>query len=178
MITYSEFRPMACDHKGVGLEDRQHWLVAPVSRNRDSSVLQESNWNVVTDALNKLDRWEEADDEPEVEIHRFSHWACGWVEVCLIRPDTPAAAEAERFESALADYPIASDEAFSMAEHEAAYEVWRSMRPKERLKAIEERPQDWKFERFSELLGTVRAHGDNDPFFHTYNGELSKLYGE
>jgi hypothetical protein len=43
----------------------------------------------------------------------------------LIRPGTPEAKSAEDWESALADYPIASDSDYSERETEAANETWR-----------------------------------------------------
>ena len=56
MITYREFRPSGFDVKGLGLDDRQDWLVAPVTVNRDSNCLERSNWEVVTDDITSTDQ--------------------------------------------------------------------------------------------------------------------------
>ena len=112
-------------------------------------------------------------------MHRFGHWACGWFEVVLLRPGSPAFEEAERIEGALADYPILNDEAFNQAEWEAAAENWRTMRVKDRIEMMRKRPRDWKFESFAELLGTIRGHGVNAVQFNGYHGDnLARIYGE
>ena len=36
---YRDFRPTGLDPKGLGLADRQDWLVVPIIRTRDSSIL-------------------------------------------------------------------------------------------------------------------------------------------
>ena len=110
MKTYSEFRPTGFDPKGLALEDRQDWLVAPCGHNRDSTLLDESNWATQLKAL------PEGDD---AEIHCFGHWACGWFEILIVRPGSAAAKEAEELEGALSNYPVLSDEDYSEREFEA-----------------------------------------------------------
>jgi hypothetical protein len=110
MRTYAEFRPTAFDCAGLALEDRQGWLVAPCGHNRDSTLLAESNWAAQEKAL------PEGDD---VEVHRFGHWANGWFELTIVRPGSAAAKEAVEIESALANYPVLSDEDYSAREFEA-----------------------------------------------------------
>jgi len=65
MRLYREFSPTQFDTKGLGLDDRQDWLVASVSRTRDSDCLAESNFETALKSLGG-----EGDD---VEVHRFSH---------------------------------------------------------------------------------------------------------
>lgn len=125
MLAYSQFRPTACDNAGLGCDDRQSWLVAPVGLNRDSGPLERSNWRVVLADL--------GGEGIDVEVHRFGHWACGWFEVILVRPDTAAAVSAEEWEGALSDYPVASDEDFSNEEQQEADAVWSAMGQSERL---------------------------------------------
>jgi len=124
MQTYSGFQPTGFDSKAdfavfdsEAIDNIQDWLIAPVQRNRDSGVLAESNWAVVLTDL--------GGEGDNVQIHRFGHWACGWYELMLIRPGTPEAKSAEDWESALADYPIASESDYSERETEAANETWR-----------------------------------------------------
>ena len=112
MQQYKEFQPTCFDFRGIGLEDRQDWYVAPVSQTRDSEALELSNFAVVLKSL------EEADTGEDVEVHRFGHWGPGWFEIILVRPDTPAYKEAQDWEAALADYPVADDMHYSELECE------------------------------------------------------------
>lgn len=123
MITYSKFRPTSWDIRGLGLEDRQDWLVAPCGLSRDSGVRETANWRAMLRALGG-----ESDD---VEIHRFGHWACGWLEIVIVRPDSAAATEAESIECGLADYPIVCDTTHGEVESEFASNVWRTFAAKE-----------------------------------------------
>lgn len=134
MRTYAKFQPSGFDTKGLGLPDRQDWLVAPVTVNRDSDCLTRSNWEVVTESF-RLNP--EASDEDEFEVHRFGHWACGWFEVCLVKPDTSTARMAEDWESALADYPVASDDHFSDLEYRETSDYWARMSLRERRSECE-----------------------------------------
>lgn len=130
MITYAQFCPSGCDARGLGLPNRQEWLVVPVGTNRDADALQRSNWAVVTADLEKQPAT--SYDDPDVEIHRFGHWACGWFEVALVRPGSPAAEAAERWECALSDYQVADENHFSDLEHTETMTYWGQMRLDER----------------------------------------------
>ena len=117
MKRYRDWSPSAFDTRGLALGERQDWFVLPVGTNRDADALTRSNWRVVV-----ADLGGESDD---LEIHRFGHWACGWFEIAIVRPDTEAAKSAEEWEAALSDYPVASDDDFSNEEQEEAQIVWR-----------------------------------------------------
>lgn len=133
MRTYSEFRPTGFDCRGLGLEDRQDWLVAPVGTNRDADRLTRSNWAVVTEDI--------ASHDPEGtdhELHSFGHWACGHFDICLVRPGSKAAECAEGWESALADYPVASDDHHSELEWSEMAEYWEGMSLRERVRVLSE----------------------------------------
>ena len=71
MERYSGFRPTQFDHN-IDI-DRADWLVCPVTHNRDSGALDESNWQAQIKALSEADG-DESDTE-NWEIHRFGHWA-------------------------------------------------------------------------------------------------------
>lgn len=121
--TYREFQPTGFDSRSnfvaydsEAIDSIQNWLVGP-SRNRDSSCLEESNFAVVLKDL--------GGEGDNVQVHRFGHWACGWYELILIRPETREASSWAEWESALADYPVADDSDFSERECEAANETWR-----------------------------------------------------
>lgn len=133
MKPYSQFRPTQFDQKGLGCDDQQDWLVAVTSRTRDSDVLTESNWTVA------CKEFDEADPEGvDHDVHRFGHWGPGWFEIILVRPGSKCQEIAEGHESALADYPVLSDDDFCQAECEAANEAWASMLTSERLEYLSE----------------------------------------
>jgi hypothetical protein len=92
------------------------------SHHRDSDILDESNWEVITNDL--IHRFPE-----DTKIEGASHWAVGWVEhlsVRLLEKDgrpTEAAAAVKEWKDLLDNYPIASDEDYSRREWENAIET-------------------------------------------------------
>ena len=163
MKTYKEFRPTGFDsHIEIqGDEDRESWLVLPCGRNRDSDCLDESNYY---SALKSL----EGEGE-DVEVHRFGHWACGWFEIIIVRPDTKAAKEAEEIEAALANYSIVLDaDDLSEREMQAATETWRNCySDAQRIEYIRDNRSQFEFYSFVDMLGCVRGK-----YFLGYASEL------
>lgn len=146
MITYAQFRPTACDAKGLGLEERQHWLVVPVSESRDSGALERSNFRTAQKSL------------PNAERHEFGHWACGWFAILLVEPDTADAKAAEEIECALADYPVLCDEDFSELEEEDARETWANCyTDASRLEYIRENRSQFEFRNLADMIACVRG---------------------
>lgn len=121
--TYAQFAPTAFDPKGLGLDDRQDWIVAPVSRTSDSGPLSESNFITAVKIF--------GGESDTVEIHRFGHWGPGWFEIVLVHPSL--ASEVEKMEDALNDYPVLDDDDFSAREYDAAHERWGFMSMRERI---------------------------------------------
>lgn len=119
--TYGQYRPTACDTAGLGLDDRQAWLVAPCGLNRDSGVRDESNWHAQLKAL--------GGESETCEVHRFGHWACGWFEIAIVDPSR--ADEIESIVNALASYPILDDNDCSQRESDAADAAWDQWEIKE-----------------------------------------------
>jgi hypothetical protein len=130
MKRYSGWKPTQFDSAGLACTDKQDWFVAPCGRNRDSGDLEESNWAAQCSVLDVVDS-EGADHE----IHSFNHWACGWFDIMLIRPDTVAFKLADELEDQLADYPILNEDDYSRRECESAEEGWRNASLKERMQA-------------------------------------------
>ena len=60
-----------------GEMEHADWVVV-IGRNRDSEVLEESNF---ASALEQL-----GGESKNVEIHRFGHWGCGWFELLMVNP--------------------------------------------------------------------------------------------
>jgi len=80
--TFIEYQPTKYDRKGKGADfDNRNWFVSPIQLNRDSNLLDQSNFTCFTQALQEI--------EPEGDhwqIHRFGHWAVGWFEILILNP--------------------------------------------------------------------------------------------
>lgn len=125
---YAEFQPTGFDCKGLNSEhighgeedsDRSAWFVAPCSITRDSGALERANWIEQENALDSIDPAGESH-----ETHRFGHWACGWLEIVLVKPGTRTADRAAELAAALEDYPVLSDDKLSELEHEEEVSDW------------------------------------------------------
>lgn len=161
METYSKFAPTGFDPAGAFLDDdRQDWLVVPVSRTRDTGPLEESNFDAALEMLGG-----ESDD---VEVHRFGHWGPGWFEIIIVRPGSEAETAAKEIESRLEDYPLLDEDDASERETEAANDVWRDCyNVKERVRYIRKNRSQFEFRSLSDMLGCVRGE-----YFSGYASEL------
>lgn len=87
------------------------WFIGPCGHHRDSELIAESNWDVM------LASFSEADPErADHEVHRFGHWAVGWVEEVTYRPGSKVAEVADKLRDSLDDYPILSESHHSALE--------------------------------------------------------------
>lgn len=111
MLEYAKFRPTGFDPRGLGLDERQDWLVMEVTRTRDSDLLTQSNWDATLRGL--------GGESETVEVHRFGHWGPGWYEIILIKPDSPQVSIAEEIEGALSNYPVLDDSDYSERQWDA-----------------------------------------------------------
>lgn len=116
LTRYADFAPTPFDHAGAFLRNRQEWLVVPVTRNRDSHSLAESNFAAALEIL--------GGESETVEVHRFGHWGPGWFELILVHPSR--ASEAQGIADRLEDYPILDEEDASKREWEDYCEAWDS----------------------------------------------------
>lgn len=123
-MKYAEFKPTGFDNHITFDEDRESWLVVPVNRNRDSDILDESNFEA---ALKQL-----GGESDTVEIHRFGHWANGWFEIILADPQHGDALV--EMQKSLEDYPLLDEEDHSQREYNAIFEVWNNMSLSDRIK--------------------------------------------
>ena len=114
METYNTFRPTGFDRSGLGLQSQQDWLVVPAARNRDSNLLDLSNFDAALAMM--------GGEGDNCEVHRFGHWGCGWFEIIIVKPDTPTAATAEEIEEALENYPVLDEDDWGKREYEAYVE--------------------------------------------------------
>lgn len=130
MKSYRDWAPTPFDVKGLNCEDRQNWLVAPCSQNRDSCALARSNFEAQIKRL--------GGESATVEVHRFGHWACGWLEIVIVKPESKAAEECDRIESELEDYPVLDEDHYSSLQCEDANEYWQNMADWQRKEALED----------------------------------------
>lgn len=112
MDKYKDFQPTPFDPKGHGLDDKQEWLVFPVTQTRDSDALSRSNFEVSEEEFKKLDP-----EGTHYENHRFGHWGPGWFEIILIDPNAEKLIlRSEELIRALEEYPILDEEHYYQLE--------------------------------------------------------------
>lgn len=90
---------------GCSNHEHRNWLIGPVGHHRDSDTVEESNWQVMLDAMSDADPSGE-----NYEVHRFGHWAVGWVEEIAARPGSKCAALAAELRERLDNYPLLDEE--------------------------------------------------------------------
>ncbi len=112
MHTFAQYKN-ECTDFGSSLKDRDDWLVC-IGRNRESDHADESNFAC---ALKRL-----GGESDTVEVVRFGHWACGWVEHIFVHPSREA--DAQAIVDAIDDYPILDEDDFSEREMNAAFQSW------------------------------------------------------
>lgn len=122
---YRSFVPTCFDNH-ITLEDRETWLVAPVSQTRDSEALEQSNFATCLEIL--------GGESETVEVHRFGHWGHGWFELILVDPSRRD--EVEAIADRLENYPVLDEEDFSRREWEDWQESWDSWARREYLDGV------------------------------------------
>ena len=146
-MQYRDHTPTAFDHH-CPLEDRENWLLAPVSQTRDSDPLNRSNFEVVLAAL--------GGESETLEVHRFGHWGPGWYELILVHPSRES--EVLAWEEKLSDYPVADEEHFGTLEAEEAQEVWRDCYDNlDRVDYIRRNPNQFDFDGLTDMIGCING---------------------
>lgn len=145
------------------------YFVAPVSRNRDSDILTESNFDQQWESL----RAHLADvpnaDECSPQIVRERHFLCGWVEWVAIHESNESALRvADNLAARLERYPVLNEEDWSAREEEEAQRVWaKCFNTRERIAYLRENWRQFEFGSFAELLAVARGC-----YFNGYASEL------
>lgn len=87
---------------------RAGWRIG-LSVHRDSDALERSNWRVIAPPM-------VAEYGDDCAIERMGHWAVGWTDYLLVRPDSSAEAAMVGWLDRLADYPVADEDDYSALE--------------------------------------------------------------
>lgn len=105
------------------------------ARNPTEGILGEANFQAVVNALN-----EQFSDAPDAfYTWTARHWACGYVEYAMIRPEYLDPVTAEFFEDMLNDYdgyPVIDEHLYSEMEWEAIQKYWEEASESERLELL------------------------------------------
>ena len=162
MKRYRDWRPTEFDRPGLAgdAEGIASWWVL-LLRSRDSSCLEESNFAAALAML--------GGESETCEVHRFSHWACGWFEVILAAPEREA--EVRAILDRIADYPVLDEDDVVRREYESAFETWSGCYSAlERIRWMRDRDCE-PAESFAELRSIARGEAMPSPV----NGDLSSL---
>lgn len=111
MQRYRDYAPTPYDSRGLNLDDAQDWFVLPTGQNRDSDVVDRSNFRTALELM--------GGESETVEVHRFGHWACGWFEIIIINPSLYDKAVAEIVDP-LESHPVLDEDDMSQLEFEEA----------------------------------------------------------
>jgi hypothetical protein len=88
-----------------------------LSRNRDSGLMEESNFQSALKMLNG--------ESDTVKIIRANHWAVGWIEMILIHEsDKVSVDKGNEIEESLENYPILDEDDFYERESEKETEMY------------------------------------------------------
>ena len=121
-----------------------------LGRNRDSDCISESNFE---SALKQL-----GGESDNVEILRYGHWACGWVEYLNVKRGTPEHEVAMQICDSLESYPVLDEFDLSERESETANEIWKNCYNEiERIQYIREHRKEFEFYDYSDLISCVRG---------------------
>lgn len=101
-----------------GLDGRANYMgedhgdfVVVIGRNRDSNMLDESNFAAALEML--------GGESSTVKVERFGHWGCGWFELIMVSPGAPRKLQtAFEIKRALEHYPVLDDADYSERESE------------------------------------------------------------
>ena len=103
------------------------------SVNRDSNLLDQSNWDSINKAFEPF-------DQDFVITWRAGHWAVGWVEYFGIAENAPdeMIIEAAEIVAALEDYPILDESDYSERQYEAVQDYWENESIRYRLEIFKD----------------------------------------
>lgn len=155
----------AFKHESAYWGDRRDWFVV-AAHNRDSDILDESNWQSLLEMLG-------GESDGLVAVERASHWICGWVEYLCIHPrNRTALRTAILAHSSLSQYPILDEEKHSQLEDESCRQTWeKCFNTQDRVDYF--RKHSYCRGMFSTLLRAVRGSWDDAASVLNCPGDLA-----
>ena len=157
METYREYAP-TCFDRHLQIDDRENWIVCPVSQTRDSSALEKSNFRTVL-----ADMGGESDT---LEIHRFGHWGPGWYEIIIVHPSREK--EVMAWTERLEEYCVADEYDYSQLESENELEYWDNFGRSEFVDTLQ---RECYFEPTEEIIDDI----DSDVLYRFFKDEGGHL---
>ena len=127
MQKYKDYAPTGFDTRGLSADENgiTDWLVLPCGRNRDSGLLDESNFTAALELI--------GGEGEDCQVHRFGHWACGWFELILVRPASKAHEAAAGIVARLENYPVLDEEDYGRRQYDSVVEYWAQCSVGERV---------------------------------------------
>lgn len=108
---------------GFGYADSIPYITTPLGTHRDADALMESNWDVITREMDKVNHMGTYSEHDSVVYHREGSCLVGWAEAVQVRKDDAVAIKAALdIVNALENYPILDEEDYSERE-------WNSNHP-------------------------------------------------
>jgi len=105
---------------GFGYSDSIPYITTPLGTHRDADAMMESNWDVITREMDKVNHFGTFSEYDSVIYHREGSCLVGWAEAVQVRKDDAVAIKAAMdIVNALANYPILDDDDFSEREWNA-----------------------------------------------------------
>lgn len=136
MPKYKEWSPTGFDHKGLHVrgddeDEYQEWLVSPFSVTRDTPIgsFERSNF----ESAKRIMEESGFPEDEDWQVFAFGHWACGWFQIIMVRPETDAAHLMQELLESILDYPLLDDEDYSERQMEEAQETWDFYSMKDRM---------------------------------------------
>lgn len=126
-------------------------LLVVMAKNRDSEIYTESNWKCALELL--------GGESNTVQIIRFGHWACGWIEYMCVVEGSKSEPIAQDIENRLEDYPILDECHYGQLEMEKANKIWKDCyTDQERIEYIRQHKSQFEFSNFADLMSCVRGN--------------------
>jgi len=126
---FSEYRKQA--DFGYWGPERDTWDVSEINHTRDSDILSESNWIALLELL--------GGEKDTVEIHRFNHWAVGWIEIIIVdTEDIDTHLKLLKAEKDYDGYPCLDEELYSNMETEAMEKYWDEISLSEKIEYMQD----------------------------------------
>lgn len=93
------------------------YVTTPLGTHRDADALAESNWSVISPAMEKADSFGHVSEHAGSFVHTEGSCLNGWNDSVMVRVDDAVALrEAMNFVNALSDYPVLDEEDYSERE--------------------------------------------------------------